>query len=266
MKPPTVNVTRNVAPTIDQIGTYIAVPGTGHFAVNSFLIRSKVPLLVDAGIATMQQPWLAALETLIDPADLGWIYLTHVDGDHIGCLEALVQRAPKARIVTTFLGMSKLGFGRNISPHRFFWLNPGQELDVGDRKVLAVRPPCYDAPETTMVFDPLSRALLSSDYFGAIVPTPVESADQVPPGALRDGQATWLSVDAPWVRTVQPALLEQAARAVLELGPAIVLSSHLAPARDMAQVLSTNVLAAPEAPAFVPPDQSALEQMLAAMR
>ena len=266
MKPPAVNFTRNVAPTIDQIGTYIPVPGMGHFAVNSFLIRSQTPVLVDAGIVTMQQPWLEALETLIDPADLGWIYLTHVDADHVGCLEALARRAPKARIVTTFLGMSKLGFGRSMSPDRFFWLNPGQELDVGDRKLLALRPPCYDAPETTMVFDPVSRALFSSDYFGAIVPTPVESADQVPPSALRDGQATWLAVDSPWIRTVQPALLEQAARAVLELNPASVLSSHLAPARNMAQVLSANVLAAPQAPAFSPPDQLALEQMLAAMR
>src|SRR5687768_15897980 len=103
MNPPTVNLTRNVAPAVDQIGTYIPVPGMGHFAVNSFLIRSRQPVLVDAGIVTMQQPWLAALESLLDPADLSFIYLTHVDGDHIGCLDALVERAPKARIVTTFL-------------------------------------------------------------------------------------------------------------------------------------------------------------------
>jgi glyoxylase-like metal-dependent hydrolase (beta-lactamase superfamily II) len=112
MNAPTLNATRNVAADVDQLGTYIPVPGIGHFAVNAFLLRSREPVLVDAGIVTMQEPMLAALESLIDPRELRWIYLTHVDGDHVGCVEALLRRAPKARIVTTFLGWSKLGFAR----------------------------------------------------------------------------------------------------------------------------------------------------------
>jgi glyoxylase-like metal-dependent hydrolase (beta-lactamase superfamily II) len=265
MNPPTVNSRRNVAADVDQLGTYIPVPGIGHFAVNAFLLRSREPVLVDAGIVTMQEPMLSALEALIDPSELRWLYLTHVDSDHVGCVETLLRRAPKARIVTTFLGWSKLGFGRSIAPDRFLLLNPGEELDVGDRKLLVTRPPCYDAPETTMLFDPTSRTLFSSDYFGALVPSPVEVAEQVPANALREGMMAWLSVDSPWVRMLQPALLEQATRGVLELAPETVLSTHLAPARRMADVLSANVLAAPGAAPFVGPDQAAFEKMLEAM-
>ena len=266
MTQPTVTPIRNVAAGVDQLGTYIPVPGMGYFAVNAFLVRAKEPVLVDAGIVTMQEPMLAALESLIDLGDLRWIYLTHVDGDHVGCLDMLLARAPKARIATTFLSMSKLGFTRTIAPERFFLLNPGQELDAGDRKLLVVPPPCFDAPETTILWDPTSRTLFSSDYFGALVPSPVEAADQVPAGALRDGMMTWLAVDSPWVRTVQPALLAQATRAVLELRPETVLGSHLAPARGMAHALTDNVLRAPGAPPFVGPDQAALEHMLGAMQ
>jgi hypothetical protein len=262
MTPPTVVARRNVAADVDQLGTHIPVPGIGHFAVHAFLLRSREPVLVDAGIVTMQEPMLAALESLIDPGELRWIYLTHVDSDHVGCLEALLRKAPKARIVTTFLGWSKLGFARTIAPDRFLLLNPGQELDAGDRKLLVARPPCYDAPETTMIFDATSRTLFSSDYFGAIVPSPVELAEQVPASALREGMMAWLSVDSPWVRTVQPALLEQATRAVLELRPETVLSTHLAPAYGMAEVLSENVRMAPGAAPFVGPDQATFEKML----
>jgi hypothetical protein len=117
-----------------------------------------------------------------------------------------------------------------------------------------------------MIFDPTSRTLFSSDYFGALVPSPVELAEQVPASALRDGMMAWLSVDSPWVRMVQPAVLERATRAVIELKPETVLSAHLAPAYGMAEVLSENVLMAPGAAPFVGPDQAAFEKMLQAIR
>ena len=113
-----------------------------------------------------------------------------------------------------------------------------------------------------MLFDPTSRTLFSSDYFGAIVPSIVEVAEQVPAGALREGMMAWLAVDSPWVRTVQPTSLEQATRGILELNPETVLGSHLAPAYGMAKVLTENVLMAPGAAPFVGPDQAAFEKML----
>jgi glyoxylase-like metal-dependent hydrolase (beta-lactamase superfamily II) len=262
MSSPAVNIRRNAAPGVDLLGTYVEAPGFGQVAMNAFLLRSREPVLVDAGLVTMAGAMMAAVETLIDPADLRWIYLTHVDGDHVGCIDALVQRAPRARIVTTFLGMTKLGCTRSIPPERFFLLNPGQELDVGDRKLLATRPPCYDAPETTMLLDPTSRTLFSSDYFGSFVPSPVESAAEVPAMALRDGMLMWLAMDSPWVHSIRPERLAEATRAVLELRPETVLSTHLAPARGIAEALSANVQDATNGPAFPAPDQAAFERIL----
>jgi glyoxylase-like metal-dependent hydrolase (beta-lactamase superfamily II) len=263
MTSPMVNALRNVAPAVDLLGTHVDAPGFGRIAMNAFLLRSKDPVLVDAGMVIMGGATLAVLESLIDPADLRWIYLTHVDADHLGCIDALLERAPRARIVTTFLGMAKLGCTRSISPERFFLLNPGQELDVGDRRLLAVRPPCYDAPETTMLFDATSRTLFSSDYFGAFVPTAVEAADEVPAAALRDGMMMWLAMDSPWLRSARPEPLAAATRAVLELQPEWVLSTHLAPARGMAEALTANVHHAHQhAPLFPAPDQAAFERVL----
>jgi flavorubredoxin len=264
MASPVVIATRNVAPLVDQLGTFLDAPGLGRLPVNAFLLRSREPVLIDAGIVSMKDSTLAVLESLIDLDDLRWIYLTHVDGDHLGCLDALLERAKNARIVTTFLGMAKLGLTRNIAPERFFLLNPGQELDVGDRKLLALSPPCYDAPETTMIFEKNSRTLFSSDYFGAFLAEEVEAAHAVRPDALRDGMKTFLAMDSPWLSAVRPDRLTQATHAILDLAPEIVLSAHLAPARGMIEALTANVEAAPGAPPFRGPDQAAFREMLAA--
>jgi glyoxylase-like metal-dependent hydrolase (beta-lactamase superfamily II) len=264
MSPPTVQSARNVAPSVDQLGTYVLAPGFGLIAMNAFLLRSKEPVLVDAGIVNMADQTMAVLERLIDPAEIRWIYLTHVDSDHVGCIDAVLQRAPKARLVTTFLGMSKLSLTRSIAPERFLLLNPGQELDVGDRKLLVATPPCYDAPETTMLFDSTTRTLFSADYFGAFVPSAIESADQPSKEALREGMMMWLAMDSPWLRSVRPERLEQATRSVMELEPETVLSAHLAPARNLIDLLSANVRAAQDASPFPAPDQASFEQMLLA--
>jgi hypothetical protein len=166
MNPPTVNAIPNVAPDVDQLGTHVAAPGFGHLAVNAYLLRCQQPVLVDAGIGTLQESTLNALAGIIDPADLRWIYLTHVDGDHVGCLDRLMTLAPRARIVTTYLGMAKLSFSRTLPPERFWLLNPGEALDVGDRRLLALRPPCFDAPETTMLWDPTSRTTPAARHSG----------------------------------------------------------------------------------------------------
>ena len=61
-----------------------------------------------------------------------------------------------------------------MPPERVHLLNPGQRLSVGDRDLLAVRPPTFDAPETTGVFDTRSRALFTADCFGALLAEPAE--------------------------------------------------------------------------------------------
>jgi glyoxylase-like metal-dependent hydrolase (beta-lactamase superfamily II) len=75
----------------------------------------------------------------IDPADLRWIWITHMDFDHIGNLAAVLELAPQARVVTNYLGMGKMGL-IGLPQDRAWLLNPGQSLDVGDRRLHALRP------------------------------------------------------------------------------------------------------------------------------
>jgi flavorubredoxin len=52
------------------------------------------------------------LSGTIDPADVRWIWLTHPDRDHTGGLYDLLEAAPQARVVTTFLGVGILSTER----------------------------------------------------------------------------------------------------------------------------------------------------------
>lgn len=264
MELPTVLEPQRVADDTHVITTWLPLPGLGMLPANAFLIQAREPVLVDAGVAALGEAAFDRVSSLIDPADLRWIWLTHADADHVGCLPRLLEAAPNARLVTTFLGMGKLGLSMSVSPERVYLLNPGQRLDVGDRSLRALRPPTFDAPETCALFDEKTGTLFSSDCFGAVLEQPFASAQAIEREPLRAGLALWAQIDTPWLSWIEPAHLAAALEALRGLSPVRVLSSHLPPADDMLSTLSEMLIAARRAAPFTGPDQAALAQMLTA--
>ncbi len=263
MNGPATFPSRALAADTVLLGAYLPVPGFGVLPVNAFVVRAREPVLVDTGLAALRGEFLRALGEAMDPVDLRWIWLTHADLDHMGNLEAVLRAAPQARVVTNFLGMAKLGL-HGLPAERVRLVNPGQHLDVGDRKLVALAPPCFDAPETMAVFDPATRTLFSSDCFGALLEEPAETARDVAPEALRDGVTTWATVDAPWLHMVREDRFVSALAGVAQLSPDRILGSHLPPAESMTHVLLEHLERARAAPAFVGPDHAQLERMMAA--
>lgn len=245
------------------------VPGLGALPVNAYRIEAEQPVLVGTGLPALAGPTIAALESRIDPVGLRWIWLTHCDADHMGALETLLELAPSARSVTNYLGMGKLTMRVPIPPERFYLVNPGQELDVGDRKLGALGLPSYDAPETMGAFDPGSRALFSADCFGALVDESdgaslIEDAAALDQTRLAAGLVTWSTGDAPWLADAEAAPFRARLAELERLEPAVVLGAHLPPARDKLAWLSRQLDTARSAGPFVGPDQVALEAMLGA--
>lgn len=262
MNPPTLLPTRRVGPDTDLIGTHVPLPGLGLLPINAYLIHAREPVLVDTGIGALGDDFVAALSARIDPADLRWIWLTHADADHLGALRAVLDVAPHARIVTNFLGVGKLGLQR-FPLERTWMINPGQSLDVGDRQLLALRPPVYDAPETMALFDGHTRHLFSSDCFGAVLPEPAAAAAEVAPADLREGMALWACIDAPWLAQLDRDTLTAACKPLQAMQAARVLGSHLPPAEHLDKLLYQGIDAARQRPPFVGPDQRAFEQAMA---
>lgn len=263
MKEPTMLESRKVAPDITALVSYIPIPGYGVLPVNAFVINAKEPVLVDTGLASLRADFMRELRSVIDPGDLRWIWITHADMDHLGNFEAVLADAPNARVVTTYIGMAKMGL-HGLPLDRIFLLNPGQLLDVGDRKLLAVTPPTYDAPETTGLFDHKSATFISADCFGALMEQPVENAAEIEQKALREGSILWSSLDAPWLSVIDPEKFGNTLLAIEKLNANTVLSAHLPTAEGMTKTLLGILAEAHQAPPFVGPDQHALEKMMVA--
>ena len=250
------------AAEIDVIPSYFPIPGLGILPVNAFVLNAAHPVLVDTGLVPLSDEFMKKLSSFIDPANLRWLWLTHTDQDHIGSLWRILEAAPKLRIITTYLGVGKMSLFSPLPMDRVYLLNPGQSIDVGDRILNAVKPPTYDAPETTGFYDPKSAAFFSSDCFGALMSEPTDSAAGIGTDNLRNGMVTWATVDAPWLNKIDRIQFAKNLDNIRKLSPKFICSAHLPVARQMTEELLENLRLAPEAKPFVGPDQKALEAML----
>jgi len=255
------------APDVSVLADQLEVPGIGHLPVNAFVLHAAEPVVVDTGLGLPDRDFLADLGTVMDPADVRWIWLTHPDRDHTGGLTALLAAAPQARVITTFLAVGILSTECPLPMDRVFLLNPGQTIPVGDRELRAFRPPLFDSPATTGFQDLSSGVVFSSDCFGAPLPTAelagCDDVRDVPTADLLAGQLLWATVDSPWVHVVDPERYRGTIDPLRAMAAPVVLSSHLPPAVACTDRLLDTLLLAPQADRFVGPDQRALEEMLA---
>lgn len=243
------------------------VPGIGFIPVNAFVLHAAEPVVVDTGLSLPDRGFMDALGSVIDPEDVEWIWLTHPDRDHTGALFDLLAAAPRARLITTFVGAGIMATERPLPMDRVYFLNPGQSLEVGDRRLTAFRPPLFDNPSTVGFYDDRAGACFTSDCFGAPMPTAelatCPDVGYVPNGDVHDAQLLWATVDSPWVHTVDTAKYLSSFTTLRDMNPAQILSTHLPPAVGRTGQFLDMLAAAPNADPFTGPDQAALEQLLA---
>jgi len=219
---------------------WLPVPEMGGLPVNCFVLDGPEPVLVDTGLAPLGDAFLRHLSAAIDPARLRWIWLSHMDFDHIGNLQAVLAAAPNAVIVTNFLGMGKMQLA-GMAVDRVHLLAPGARLRVGGQDFVPLRPPYYDAPETMGFVTTGDGALFVGDCLGALLPKPVVDLAEIGDRDLAEGLSVWSSIDAPWIAGWEEGSLDGAFSALAGLGANTLLTSHLPPAGENASSLITRL-------------------------
>jgi flavorubredoxin len=154
-----------VADGIYRISTFrpAAVAGRG-VSVNQFLVLADEPLLFHTGLRADFPATLAAVTRLVPPDRLRWLSFGHVEADECGALNQFLAAAPHLEVAHGQLGCALSVRDLADRPPRS--LAPGEVLDLGGRRVLAV--PTPHAPhnqEAQVLYEETTRTLLSGDLF-----------------------------------------------------------------------------------------------------
>jgi len=255
-----------VAPETWLIPTLAAEPSGAFVGAHSLVIRGAEPMIIDTGCSLVRDAWLEKVWSVVDPADVRWIYLSHDDHDHLGNLFPVLDACPNATLIASFPIVNRLAGDIELPLERMRWLNDGESLTLPDRTLTAVRPPLFDSPSTRALFDESTGVLWGVDSFASLFPGAVYDARDIP-ADLFDSSFLSFNVDnTPWLEWVDPNKFAAHVAASAALEPRVLTSAHGPVYRDaaVADVYERTVTLAGRAP--VPaPDQSILEMLLAVL-
>jgi flavorubredoxin len=263
LAPPPYEIARDtwVIPELFPAGPDAYVP------INSMVITGAEPVIVDTGTALNRRRWLDAVGSVVDFADVRWIFLSHDDHDHTGNLEQVLELCPDATFVSTWFQMERLAGDLRVPLDRVRWIRDGESFDAGDRELLAVRPPVYDSPTTRGLFDPTTGVYWASDAFAALVPEHLVDAADVPEPMW---QETFLQLNrliSPWHTMVDPQKYGALVDRFTALGANVVAAAHTAAVRSERLVAGVELLRSlPDLDEAVEFGQADLEAMLSAMQ
>ncbi len=132
---------------------------------NSYLIIDEKICLIDAVKAPFAKELLERISQVIDPAKIDYVVVNHVEPDHSSALPAIMEAAPKAKVIITEQGRSEVVkyFGKEYD---FRVVKNGESLSLGQRTLKFVPLPMIHWPDSMATYLEEEQILFSNDAFG----------------------------------------------------------------------------------------------------
>jgi flavorubredoxin len=234
--------------------------------LNSMVILGAEPMIVDTGTIANRTQFLEDVFSLVQPEDVKWVYLSHDDVDHTGNLEQVMEACPNARLVCTWAMIERHTNCFDFPLARCQWVADGETLDIGDRTLVALRPPVYDSPATRGLFDPKTGVYWSADTFATPLPDPGAGIADLEKEFWDFGLTLFtFGALSPWLSLVDPKKFGKYVDRVQDLDITTVAGCHtpVLEGEFIDQAFATiRSLPTVEPPPL--PDQSILDQIVAA--
>lgn len=138
---------------------------------NSYLILDDKKVLIDTVKANFYEEMLSKIRELVDPADLDYIVVNHMEPDHSGSLETIIKVARKATIIVSEKfgeeSLERTFHGKwNVMPAR-----EGSELDLGKHHLKFIPIPMAHWPDSMADYLVEKQIVFPNDAFGAHIAT-----------------------------------------------------------------------------------------------
>jgi flavorubredoxin len=224
-------------------------------------------VIIDTGTPANREQWLKDVFSLVDPKDVKWIFLSHDDVDHTGNLDEALTACPNAKLVCNWAMVERHTNCFNFPLGRCQWVMDGETLDIGDRTLVAMRPPVFDSPTTRGLFDPTTGVYWAVDTFATPLPDPKLQISDLDEEFWFFGLHMFaLGAVSPWLTMLDPKKFNAYVDGVQNLPITTVAACHTPVIEGDYIAKAFNRVR--EFPTLAPPDlpnQAALEAIVAAL-
>lgn len=132
---------------------------------NSYLILDEKNVIIDLSSKMTCDELFEQVRSLIDPTQLDYIVINHMEPDHTGALKALLMAAPQVKLLGTAKTRDMLESFYGVT-EQVQVVKDGEELKLGSHTLKFFATPFVHWPETMMTYEITQKVLFSCDGFG----------------------------------------------------------------------------------------------------
>jgi len=161
---------------------YLTQRGTTY---NAYLIIDEKITLVDTVKHYLFDELLSRIKEIVDPSKIDYIISNHVEMDHSGSIQKMLQLCPNAKVITSTRG--EKGLKRHYKKDlNFKVVKSGDTLNIGKRTLHFVHIPMVHWPDSMVTYIPSDNLLLSNDAFGQHIASSERFDDEFEWGTLQE--------------------------------------------------------------------------------
>jgi len=133
---------------------------------NSYIVKGNGKVaLIDTVDKYYADDFIANIKGIVEPSNIDYIVLNHLEPDHSGSLDQVLQLAPNAKVVgsQTAINIAKAYYAKKFESVQ---ANDGDLLQLGGRTLKFFSTPWLHWPETIFTYIIEDQILFSGDAFG----------------------------------------------------------------------------------------------------
>lgn len=132
---------------------------------NSYLVLDEKKALIDLAAGHHAVAFLEQIRDLVEPTELDYVILNHMEPDHTGAITLLRGLAPQAQFVISAKAQELMANFYGIAEGMRI-VNDGDTLSLGAQTLSFHMIPFVHWPETMATYAPAHKVLFSCDAFG----------------------------------------------------------------------------------------------------
>ena len=174
---------------------------------NAFLVIDDKVTLFDTVKKGFENDLIENIRKIIDPAEIDYLIVNHVEMDHSGLLPEIVDLVQPEKIICSEMGRKNLLAHFHKEKWTYEVVRTGDAISLGKRTVQFIETRMLHWPDSMFSYIPEDRLLISSDAFGQHLASTERFDDEVDLSMLLSHAAKYYAnIILPYSQLVQKLL------------------------------------------------------------
>ncbi|MEN8256349.1 MAG: flavodoxin domain-containing protein [Thermodesulfobacteriota bacterium] len=150
---------------------------------NAYLVKDEKVCLFDTVKSPFKNEMLYHLGQLIDPEEIDYIVVNHVELDHSGSLSEMIKLCKPEKVFCSPMGLKAIETHFHPKDWPLEVVKSGDTISLGSKTVQFLETKMLHWPDSMFSYIPEDKLLISSDAFGQHLASTERYVDELPAGA-----------------------------------------------------------------------------------